>query len=536
MSHNKNFLNSIKSDLPAGIVVYFVALPLCLAIAQVSTGQSELIFSGIIAGILGGIVVGALSGSQLGVSGPAAGLVVIVSDGIKNLSMKPDGSSDMMYGFQGLVLAVAVAGILQLLAGFLKAGIIGTYFPSSVIKGMLAAIGITIILKEIPHALGYDKDFMGDEAFSQSDGHNTFTEIYYAIQANSTTAIIISVVSIVLLIVLDRKPFKNLGLFKFVPAALFVVMAGVLINLFLAKSMNIASLEGDHLVQLPIADTFQNFISFFNFPDLGRLSDPKIYSIAITIAIVASIETLLSVEATDKLDPLKRVSNRNKELKAQGVGNLLSGLIGGLPITQVIVRSSANINAGAQTRLSAIIHGIILLLSAILIPTTINLIPLASLAAILILIGYKLAKISLFKDMFKLGWTQFLPFVVTIVAILATDLLKGIGIGMLVAFFAIIRENFRNTFKSLNIDHDPGIPVKMELSDMVTFINKGVLLDTFESLPNSTHLIIDGSKSKYIDHDVLEVIHEFKAHQAPQRAIKVELINIPVLSTISTGH
>jgi carbonic anhydrase len=532
MKGDKNLISKLKTDFPAGIVVYFVALPLCLAIAQVSTGHSELIFSGIIAGIIGGIIVGALSGSQLGVSGPAAGLVVIVSDGINKLSVRPDGVSDYIYGFEGLLLAVLLAGIIQLIAGFLKAGIIGNYFPSSVIKGMLAAIGITIILKELPHALGYDKDFMGDEAFDQADGHNTFTEIYYAIKYNSSAAVIIAAVSIVLLIILERKPFKNLAIFKFIPPALFVVAGGVLLNMGFAGNVNIPALDGEHLVQLPVAQTVNDFFGFFRFPDLGRLSDPLIYGVGFTIAIVASIETLLSLEATDKLDPLKRISSGNRELKAQGVGNIVSGLIGGLPITQVIVRSSANINSGAQSRLSAIIHGVILLLSAILIPKIINTIPLASLAAILILVGYKLAKISLFKEMYKLGWVQFLPFVVTILAVLATDLLKGIGVGILVAFLAIVRENYRNTFKSLSIDHDPDIPIRMELSDMVTFINKGILLETFRNIPDNSHLIIDGSKSKYIDYDVLEVINEFKVHKAGQRAIIVDLINIPELKGI----
>lgn len=531
MSEKQNLMSRLKTDFPAGIVVYFVALPLCLAIAQVSTGHSELIFSGIIAGIIGGIVVGALSGSQLGVSGPAAGLVVIVSDGISKLSLRPDGSSDYIYGFEGLILAVFIAGIIQLIAGFLKAGIIGNYFPSSVIKGMLAAIGITIILKELPHALGYDKDFMGDESFSQADGHNTFTEIYYAIKYNSTAAVIIASVSIALLLLFERASFKKLSIFKFVPPALFVVAAGVIINLLFAGNAGIPALSGEHLVQLPVASSINEFMGFFRFPEFGRLSDPSVWGIGLTIAIVASIETLLSLEATDKLDPLKRISSGNQELKAQGIGNMVSGLIGGLPITQVIVRSSANINAGAQSRLSAIIHGVILLLSAILIPRIINTIPLATLAAVLILVGYKLAKVSLFKEMYKLGWVQFLPFVVTILAVLATDLLKGIGIGMLVAFFAIIRENYRNTFKTLSIDHDPGIPIKMELSDMVTFINKGILLETFRNIPDNSHLIIDGSKSKYMDYDVLEVINEFKVHKAGQRNIVVELINIPELGS-----
>lgn len=532
----KGFLSEIKSDFPAGIVVYFVALPLCLAIAQVSTGHSEYLFAGIIAGVIGGIVVGALSGSALGVSGPAAGLVVIVSDGIQKLSLMPDGASDFSYGFSGLLLAIVIAGLIQIIAGFLKAGVIGHYFPSAVIKGMLAAIGITIILKELPHAFGYDKDFMGDESFDQMDGHNTFTEIYYAIKYNSPIAIVISAVSIALLLILEGKYFKRFTVFKYLPAALFVVLIGVLINLWLPGMSVMQALQGEHLVQLPIASSFNEFLSFFTFPDLGQISRPQVWMTGLSIAMVASIETLLSLEATDKLDPYKRSSPGNRELKAQGIGNMFSGLIGGLPITQVIVRSSANINSGGKTKMSAIIHGVILLLSAIFIPRLLNYIPLAGLAAILILVGYKLSKVSLYKGMFQLGWSQFVPFVVTIIAILSTDLLKGIGIGMLVAYFVIIRENYKNSFKLLSKDHDPGSAIRMELSNMVTFINKGVLVSTFNDLPDRSHLIIDGSKTEHFDYDVLELIHEFKSHKASQRKIIVELINIPELPEGGMAH
>ncbi|HEY1045988.1 MAG TPA: SulP family inorganic anion transporter [Bacteroidia bacterium] len=532
----KSFFKDIKSDVPAGLVVFFVALPLCLAIAQVSTGKTEFLFSGIIAGIIGGIVVGFLSGSSLGVSGPAAGLVVIVSDGMNKLGTMADGSYDPMHGFKGLLLAICIAGLIQLIAGFLKAGIIGNYFPSSVIKGMLAAIGITIILKELPHALGYDKDYLGDMSFDQPDGHNTFTEIYYALIYNSPAAIVISILSVILLMVSEHKKVKNWAIFKYFPAALFVVIAGVLFNLYGSKAFNVPALDGEHLVQLPVAGGISEFFSFFTLPDFTRISDPRIWSIGLSIAMVASIETLLSLEATDKLDPLKRSSSGNKELKAQGVGNLLSGLVGGLPITQVIVRSSANINSGGKSKLSTIIHGAVLLIAVIFIPAYLNYIPLATLAAILLLIGYKLAKVSLFKSMYKLGPSQFIPFVVTIVAILATDLLKGIAVGMLIAFFIIIRENYRNTFKLLKDDKDSSSAYRMELSDMVTFINKGILLEAFNSYPDGAYLIIDGSKTRHFDHDVLEVIHEFAEHKAALRNIQVTLIDIPKLESVAPAH
>lgn len=536
MKNSKNILKDFKYDFPSGIVVFFVALPLCLAIAQVSTGHSELVFSGIIAGVIGGIVVGTFSGSALGVSGPAAGLVVIVSDAIFKLGEMPGGGNDYLFGFKSLLLATLIAGIIQLIAGYFKAGIIGSYFPSSVIKGMLAAIGITIILKELPHALGYDKDFMGDEAFNQVDKHNTFSEIYYALKYNSPAAIIISVVSLLMLIAFEFPKVKSMKLFKFVPSAIFVVGAGILLNYIFGTTSSIAALNGEHLVQLPVATSVKEFSGFLIFPEFSQISNLKVWGVAVSIAMVASIETLLSLEATDKLDPQKRTSSGNKELKAQGIGNFVSGMIGGLPITQVIVRSSANINSGAKTKLSAIVHGIILFLSVVFIPQILNYIPLATLAAVLLIVGYKLAKVSLFTDMFKLGKTQFIPFIVTIVAILLTDLLKGIGIGMLVAFLVILKENYKNTFKFLSEDKDPGEIYKMELSDMVTFINKGILVQTLEKFPKGSHIVIDGTKTKYIDYDVLELIHEYADYKSAGKGIKIELINIPKLPGVANTH
>lgn len=513
---NAGFIRNIKSDLSASLVVFLVALPLCLGIGLASTGQPELVFSGIIAGIIGGIIVGFFSGSGVGVSGPAAGLVVIVLGAITTLK-----------SFEALLLAVFLAGVIQLLAGFLKAGIISYYFPSSVIKGMLAAIGLTLILKEIPHALGYDKDFMGDFTMLQADGHNTFSEIYYAFVYNSPGAIVISIVSLGLLIVFEQPFMKRYGLFKFLPGALFVVLAGILLNALFPVFNSSWLLEGEHLVQLPVAGTLGEFVSFFRFPDFSALTNPDVYVIAFTLAVVASLETLLCVEATDKLDPFKRSTPTNRELKAQGLGNMISGLIGGLPITQVIVRSSANINAGGKTKLSAIIHGVILLISAIFIPRYLNLIPLASLAAILLMVGYKLSKISLYKEMYRLGWDQFIPFIVTIVAILATDLLKGILIGMVFAVFYILRKNYRHAYhykKEKNGDRDI---VTLRLSEEVTFLNKASIQLSLDDLPKNAKVVIDGSNSVSIDHDVLEIINDFKNVAAPLRNIEVETISVP---------
>jgi MFS superfamily sulfate permease-like transporter len=506
---------NIKDDLSASVVVFLVALPLCLGLGLASTGRPDLVFSGIIAGIIGGIIVGYMSGSPLGVSGPAAGLVVIVFDALDTLGT-----------FEGLLLAVFLSGLIQLIAGFLKAGIIGYYFPSSVIKGMLAAIGLTLILKEIPHALGYDKDFIGDFALKQPDGHNTFSELYYALIYNSPGAIVISIVSVALLILFEKPFMKAIGMFKLLPGALFVVLTGIVINLLFGWLYPAWRLGGEHLVQLPVAASAPEFVSFFRLPDFSYLSNPQVYVIAFTLAIVASLETLLCVEATDKLDPKKRNTPTNKELKAQGVGNMISGLIGGLPITQVIVRSSANINAGAKSKLSSILHGAILLLSAIFIPRFLNQIPLATLAAILLMVGYKLSRISLYKTMYRIGWDQFIPFIATVAGILATDLLKGIAIGMVFAIFFILRKNYRHSYYyKKEVDHE-GEVVQMRLSEEVTFLNKASIQMSLEQLPANSKIVIDGSHSIEIDHDVLELIEDFRKHTAPGKNIKVETVGI----------
>lgn len=522
MLKNKSIFANLKSDFPAGLVVSLVALPLCLGVALASTGRSDLLFSGIIAGVVGGIIVGALSGSPLGVAGPAAGLVVIVLNAI-----------DTLGSFEALLLATVLAGVIQVVAGFLKAGVIGYYFPSSVIKGMLAAIGLTLILKEIPHALGYDENFMGDEAFLQKDGHNTFTQLYYSVKYSHLGAIIISAFSLGLLILFDKPFMKKIGLFKFLPGALFVVLSGIGLNLLFASSFPELALTGKHLVELPVANSAEEFFSFFKFPDLAAFSNPDVYVVAITLAVVASLETLLSVEATDKLDPYKRNTPTNRELKAQGVGNIVSGLIGGLPITQVIVRSSANVESGGKTKMATIVHGALLLISAIVIPSFLNLIPLASLAAILLLVGYKLAKPSLIKTQYKLGWEQFIPFIVTVVAILLTDLLKGIMIGMAVSIYFILRKNSKHSYHYQKEKHVNGDTITLMLSEEVTFLNKGSIQLTLDHLPDNSKVVIDGSKSMNIDYDVLEIIENFRLHTAPMRNIIVETKGIEKVALTS---
>lgn len=510
-SANKNqngIFANLKNDLPASIIVFLVAVPLCLGIALASGAP---LFSGIIAGIIGGIVVGALSGSQLGVSGPAAGLAVIVLTAINDLG-----------SFEIFLLAVVIGGIFQLLLGFAKAGIIGYYFPSSVIKGMLSGIGIIIILKQIPHAFGYDKDPEGDFSFNQVDGHNTFSEFYYMLDYISPGAVIITLISMAILILWEQPFMKKQRLFQIMQGPLIVVGVGIVLNL-LFQSTGAYTLTAEQVVSIPVAASISGFFDQFTFPDFSQITNPAVYVTGITIAVVASLETLLCLEATDKLDPLKRVTPANQELRAQGIGNIISGLIGGLPITQVIVRSSTNIQSGGRTKMSAIFHGIILLGCAMLIPFVLNLIPLASLAAILFLVGYKLAKPVLFKQMYALGKSHFIPFMVTILGIVFTDLLVGIGMGMVVAIFFVLRANYKKPYFFNAEDHKSGDPIVLKLSEDVTFINKAAILQTLNHLPENSKVIIDASRSINIDQDVIEIIDDFKANAA-YKGIDLQII------------
>lgn len=526
MKKNKS---TLREDIPASLVVFLVALPLCLGVGLASTSVPGIdglpnVFSGIIAGVVGGIIVGFFSGSKIGVSGPAAGLITIVIAAISTLG-----------SFEGFLVAVILAGIIQIIAGFSGLGVLANYFPSSVIKGMLAAIGITLILKEIPHAFGYDEDFFGDQSFLQFDGHNTFSELLYAFEALQPGSIIISLVSIAILILFDRPFIKKIALFKILPGALFVVVVGIGLNgLFSLVNPDLV-VSGKHLVQLPVPQSFKEITSIFSFPDFSILTNINVYIIAGTIALVGSLETLLSVEATDKLDPDKHHTPTNRELKAQGIGNIISGFLGGLPITQVIVRSSANVNAGGKSNKSTMIHGTLLLVSVLLIPTVLNLIPLATLAAILIMVGYKLSKVQLYKQQYKLGLEQFLPFIFTILGVLFTDLLKGIGIGMVFSIFFILRKNYRNNYSLTVKELDETKEIKILLSEEVTFLNKGSILESIDQIPENSTVIIDGSRCKAIDYDVLEIIEEFKQFGALERNIELTTINVPRVK-LSGGH
>jgi carbonic anhydrase len=499
---------TIKQDFPAGLVVFLVALPLCLGIALASGAP---LFSGLIAGIVGGVVVAVFSGSQLAVSGPAAGLTVIVLNAITEIG-----------SYQGFLLAVVLAGVLQIILGFAKAGTIGKYFPSSVIKGMLAAIGVILIMKQIPHALGYDADYNGDFQFIQSDSENSLTALISALNKTNLGAAIISVVSLVILLTWDKLKSTKLGI---VPAPLIVVIVGIGLNMFFETTHQIFTLRDEHLVTVPVANSIGEFVTFFTLPDFSYLNQVSVYKAAFTLAIIASIETLLSIEAVDKIDPYKRDTPSNQELKAQGIGNLVSGFIGGLPLTAVIVRGAANVNAGAQSKMSAVIHGLLLLLSAIFIPKVINLIPYASLAAILLVTGYKLTKVSLYKSMLKVGADQFIPFIVTILAIVFTDLLIGISIGLAIGVFYVLKNNMQNTYSNNMKTRKDNEPIHIVLSEEVSFLNKASILQTLEDLPEHSHVIIDGSRSRYIDYDVLEVINDFK-DTARFKNIKLELIKI----------
>jgi len=516
---------NLKNDLPASLVVFLVAMPLCLGVGFASTNVEGItgmpnVFAGIIAGIVGGIVVGFLSGSRIGVSGPAAGLITILTGAILTLG-----------SYEAFLTAVVISGVIQLIMGFAKLGIIGYYFPSSVIKGMLASIGIMLILKEIPHAFGYDKDFIGDLSFLQSDGHNTFSELLYMTYNIQLGAIVISVISIFVLILFNRPFMQRIAVFKILPGALIVVVLGIVLNLFFQSKFPGMYLTGQHLVELPVAKSFSDFTSFFSSPDFSALLNPKVYLIAGTIALVGSLETLLSVEATDNLDPDKHKTPTNRELKAQGVGNIVSGMIGGLPVTQVIVRSSANVTAGGKSKLSTIIHGSLLLVSVAFIPKIINLIPLASLAAILIMVGYKLARIELIKNMYKSGWEQFIPFLATVIGVLMIDLLWGIGIGIFVAIFYILRRNFRHNYILSSEKNGDKEVITFKLAEEVTFLNKASIIEFFCEVPEGVEMVIDGSHCKSINYDVLESIVEFRDFGAPEKHINLTIIGIKELDT-----
>ncbi|MBL7936637.1 MAG: SulP family inorganic anion transporter [Bacteroidia bacterium] len=502
------FQKNLFADIKAGVVVFLVALPLCLGIAMACKVP---LFSGIIAGVIGGIIVTIFSGSKYSVSGPAAGLTAIVLAAISQLG-----------SYQVFLAAVVFAGVFQLILGILKAGSVGNYIPNAVIKGMLAGIGIILIIKQIPHLFGYDKDPEGDEQFIQIDGENSFTELVHMINFITPGALVIGLVSFAVLIIADKPFYKKNKILSNLPGPLLAVIFGIFLTIAF-KSHALLAIDSQHLVNLPSISSVNDLTANLTFPDFSFANNSGFWVIVLTLAIVASLETLLGIEAVDKLDPEKNESNTNKELLAQGIGNITCGFLGGLPVTSVIVRSSANINAGAKSKLSTIIHATLLLVSVLLLPNILALIPNACLAAILIMTGFKLTKIAIFKEQWKFGLEQFIPFVVTILVMLVTDLLKGVCAGLVVSVFFIIRDNIKSSFESSSETIDGQLYYLIKLPQHVTFFNKGFLINFFANIKPDSKVIIDGSINRKINRDSKDVIDVFIS-TAKKKQIEVELI------------
>jgi MFS superfamily sulfate permease-like transporter len=507
MSKKLNFFSHFKSDFASGLVVFLVALPLCLGIAMASGAP---LFSGIISGVIGGIVVGFLSQSHISVSGPAAGLTAIVLTAITDLG-----------AFDIFLTAVFIAGLFQLVLGFMKAGTISNYFPTNVIEGMLAGIGIIIIMKQLPHAFGYDSDFEGDQAFVQSDGNNTFSSLFNVLNYVQLGSIVVSIISLGILLAWDKISF--LKKLKLIPGALVAVITGIVLNELFIKLGSSLVITKDHLVSLPIPKSIEDFKQIIIVPNFSGFLNLDVWVVGLTIAIVASIETLLCIEAADRMDVLKRYTNTNIELKAQGIGNIVSALLGGLPMTSVVVRSSANCSAGAKSKLSSIIHGFLLLISVVTIPFLLNKIPLATLAAVLLLVGYKLAKPVTFIHFWHKGKYQFIPFIATLLAVVFTDLLKGVALGMIISVIFILKGNLKRAYSFRKEEYVDGDVIHIDLAQEVSFLNKAAIKQTLNSIPPNSKVIIDAKDTIYIAHDILDLIHEFKSIKAKDESIRVKL-------------
>lgn len=507
MTKKINLFANLKSDFASGLVVFLVALPLCLGIALASGAP---LFSGITSGIIGGIVVGYLSNSHLSVSGPAAGLTAIVLTAITDLG-----------SFNAFLLAVLLAGVIQLVFGFIKAGTISNYFPTNVIEGMLAGIGVIIILKQIPHAFGYDPDFEGDESFFQSDGQNTFSELLHVLDHIQLGAVIVALISLLILILWNKIEFlKNI---KLIPAALVAVIVSVFLNEIFIQSGSSLAISKQHLVNLPVPTNFSELKKIIITPDFTALSNSKVWIVAVTIAVVASIETLLCIEAADRMDQLKRYTNTNVELKAQGIGNILSGLLGGLPMTSVVVRTSANNVAGAKSKMSTIIHGLFLLVSVLSIPFILNKIPLSTLAAVLLLVGYKLANPKIIKHFWEKGKYQFVPFIATFAAVVVTDLLKGVALGMIISVIFVLKGNMKRAYIFRKEEYKDGDIIHIDLAQEVSFLNKAAIKETLQNIPEQSYVIINASNTVYISHDILAMITEFATITSKELSIDVKL-------------
>lgn len=509
MSKKINLFANLNSDFAAGLVVFLVALPLCLGIAMASGAP---LFSGIISGVVGGIVVGYLSQSHISVSGPAAGLTAIILTAVTDFK-----------AFDVFLLAAFLAGAIQLILGFVKAGSISNYFPNNVIEGMLAGIGIIIILKQLPHAVGYDTDFEGDMAFFQNDGSNTFSSLLGFFDYIQLGSIVITLISLAILISWDKLPaLKKL---KLIPGALVAVVVGVILNEIFTVSGSTLAIQKEHLVSLPIPTSFEEFKNIIITPNFSSITNQKVWVVALTIAIVASIETLLCIEAADRMDFQKRYTNPNVELKAQGIGNMISSLLGGLPMTSVVVRTSANNNAGAKSKMAAIIHGVLLLISVLAIPSILNKIPLATLAAILLLVGYKLAKPATFLHFWHYGKYQFVPFIATLLAVVFTDLLKGVALGIIISIIFVLRGNLKRAYIFRKEEYEYGDIIHIDLAQEVSFLNKAAIKSTLAKIPENSKVIIDAKDTVYIAHDVLDLITEFNEIRSKDLNIKVKLKN-----------
>ncbi len=511
------YLKNLRQDIPASIGVFLVALPLCLGIALASGAP---LFSGMIAGIIGGLVVSWTSGSQLSVSGPAAGLTVIVFSAIETLG-----------GFGPFLMSVVLAGVIQIALGYARAGTIGAFFPSAVIKGMLSAIGLILIMKQIPHATGFDSSMEGDESYMSDTAATVVHQMGEALRGISWGATLVTLGALCLLFLWEAPFIRRNALLRMIPAPLLAVIWGIVFNAWATRFLPALAIDPKHLVTLPPLSSPLEFLQQFRLPDFSSLGNAAVYKTAVILAVVASLETLLSIEAVDKLDPHKRVAPTNRELKAQGLGNLLSGMIGGLPITAVIVRSSANINFGGQTKVSSFLHGVLLLLAVLFLGSQLNAIPLSCLAAILLQTGYKLAKPSLFKEQFAKGWNQFLPFAITIVAILVEDLLVGIAIGMAIGLLFVLKTNFH---RSISLTSH-GTSYLLRLNKDVSFLNKAYLRKLLASIVDGAHVTIDGRRAQFVDQDILETIGDF-LQEAPDRRIVVTVEEVELPHGICSSH
>ena len=502
---NKISQNTLAYDLPASIVVFFIALPLCVGISLASGASMH---SGLLSGILGAIVAGSLSKSPLAVTGPAAGIAAVLLFIVKDVG-----------SFQALLVAITLAGVLQIIYGYFKLAVVGHFFPYAIVKGMIAGIGTILLLKQIPHALGDDADYVGDVSFFQDDKHNTFTEIYEAIVHVSPVALMISISCLALIILLNRRKNNSTRWPLYLPAPLLAVLLGVSINAIAQRYFPHLALSGEHLVRIPKIDEWS---SVFTFPDWKILGNKNIYLWAFVLSLVISLEALLSIEAADKMDPYKRITPLNHEIMVQGATNVCCGLLGALPVTTVIVRTSANINAGAKSKLSTILHGIILATSLLIFSNFLDKIPIACFAAILIVLGYNLTKIEIWKENYAQGKDQFIPFAVTVVGVVLTNLFIGIFIGILVSVFFVLRSNFHSSMLMVNTDNN----YLIKFTKDVSFFNKPALVKTLDSIPNNSTLLLEGSIVKFIDHDVVELLNDYQKN-ASLKNITVDVKRTP---------